>query len=100
IHLLNGRFQVKENKLTYHFSDQNEAEIDQIGKKMIAKFDRQLEKLNKEKVTLEGKIPSTERIEKLSELNARISSLTKLRNRMISGLAEGIKIRQKEAQYK
>ncbi|MBA2726606.1 MAG: c-type cytochrome [Parachlamydiaceae bacterium] len=96
IEMLDNRFQDKEGKLVYQFSDLNEANIVKHGQGLIKSISTQLDQLKQDQTILEGKMSSANRNQALHELDARIKATEQLKNRLVSTLAEGIRLRQKE----
>lgn len=93
---LDNRFEFKDGKLVYHFEQEKAEDMSQKGSEIVGTLETKLKGLGKEKEIVEGKISSTEKSTKLANLNAEIASLSKLRNRLVSGLEEGIRIRANE----
>lgn len=99
--LLDGVFTVNDGALNYQFSDAKMAELVALEKKLESNMQDKIDRLELRKKSVEGKINSPQRSQELSELNAQISSLSKLRNQITAGFEEGLRLhRQQEALYR
>lgn len=99
IHILNAldqRLKFDGGKLHYQLSADEEAKIAEWGRLILENNEMQIEKLSREKTTLQGKILASEHGPTLQEIEAKVNVLVQLKNRLTTSLAEGIRIRQQE----
>jgi mono/diheme cytochrome c family protein len=93
---LNKRLSFDGKNLHYNLTESNENEIAALGAEIVARVKNQLDDLEKQKIILTGKLPSSEQKQFLQVLTARINAVTEMRNRVILALSEGVRLRQDE----
>lgn len=96
INALKSRLEYQDKKLNFNLSEGDEEAISQLGQSLIADIGVQLDLLNRKKTILDGKMLSPERNQSLYQLEANIKNTAQLKNRLVSSLAEGLRLRQKE----
>ena len=97
LHQLESRF-TEDDQGTLKLANGSESEksIAEIGKTLIADLDKKKSQLEKERTVLNGRILSPELDEELTKINTSIQTVDKLKAKIISGLEEGIRLRDKE----
>lgn len=95
--LLDDSYTYENGVFTYQFDADKSKELTTIGTKLVANMQRKIDILIQSKKVVEGKISSVERSEQLSELNAQIGMLIKLKNSLIAGFEETQRLRQQQA---
>jgi mono/diheme cytochrome c family protein len=96
IALSSNRFQFNAGQL--QLVPSNEMQITEIGKNLINAAEDKIHELQVQKNIEEGKMPSTERNQDLSQINAQISAYTNLKNALIANLDAAFRSRNTQAQ--
>ena len=101
IKLNGGRYKYADDKLNADFSETTEKAIKADGGRIISSMETRIKQLEDHRVVIEGRFPSQQQKQELIELQNDISSLTKVKQRLISGLEEAVRLRkQQEILYK
>jgi len=96
LQLLQGRFEFKNDTLTYTFSNEKEASLETQGKELLAMLSKQIDALNDKQAILGGKISNADERERQQEIKGQIQALMLLKNELTSALSNGQRIREKE----
>jgi hypothetical protein len=96
IDLLANRFQYNDSNLTYSFPESKAKEMSAGESAIIQGLDEQVKILDQEKIILEGKLASVEKRTELTELRARLTALTRLKDNLIKTFSEAAQIRLEE----
>lgn len=89
--LVNGRLELDPHT-------RNVEEIAASGQHLAAKLETSIAALEKEKTAIQGQLPSSERYERLSELNLRLHTYTQLRVQVLSSLQDAARSRRLQAE--
>lgn len=90
------RFMFKDGRLIFNNDAEKEKQITQLANQIAADLDAQITKLKQEEAATRGKILSEERTNALKEVNARMSTLAKVKKKLLSGIEEAGKLRKQE----
>lgn len=96
IDLLNNRFELSGDKLTYSMPSDQLEKMSTGEKSLVYNLEEQIKVLDHEKMILEGKLASEEKRTQLVELHARLTALTRLKDNLIRTFSESGKLRQEE----
>lgn len=73
-------------------------EFEDSKKQLLYTLNKTIEKFKKEEEVVSAQLPSAEKQERLSVINARLKSFTDLRNSVISAFSEGRRLRSEQAE--
>lgn len=89
-----GRYSIKDNAL--HLTATNEQEIDKLKNNLTSEIEKKIAQQQKDKVIVEGRMPSVQRNEALAHLNAEIAGFTKLKDILIKNLGQAAQSREQQ----
>lgn len=97
IKLNGGRFKYTEDKLSANFDPEIEKNVAAEGDKIAASLDSRIKQLEDKKVVIIGKLSSPQQKQELNDVENDIKSLTKVKQKLISGMQEAVRLREKES---
>lgn len=92
----NAHFEEKEGKLLLTFNQEKEKEIRTSGEQLIQSISEQIRSMERDKVIVEGKLPSPERKDTLDQLNGNLISFGKIRDALVEGFEKAARLRQQQ----
>lgn len=96
IKLNNAEYKVVDGKLNAFFDEEKEKKMKQITEELVESLERQIRLKEKEQLIVEAKLPSQERTMELEDLKADILGFKKVRNTLISGTEEAVRLREQQ----
>ncbi len=98
LRLSDDRYQYENGALKATFNGALQKQRDALGQQILKDINAKIEADAKEKIIVEGKIASPERSAELTKLNNDITALDKIKVKLISGLEDAMRSRQKQQQ--
>lgn len=94
-----GRYALKEGQLTFSFDSQRQDKIRQLRDQIVQQFDSKIDELQKQKTILEGKLPSKERNDSLAVVQTELSTLQKIKVKILSETETALRSVQKQKEW-
>ena len=92
------RYQVNEGKLSFEPEEASQKLLDSGLKCVQAKLLERVEELKEQQKALNGKLPSADRSDRLSDLNQRIQSYSQTAREITNVIADGSRSRKRQAE--
>lgn len=97
IALNNNQFSFKDGKLTLQAQEENIKKIQTMVDSLVMSLDDQEKSANKELVIIQGKFPSPERDDELKAIQVKLTTINKMKGRLLSGIQEDLKLKKQES---
>lgn len=98
IDLSSIHYTLKDGQLELQRKSENMKEMEGLSNQMIESIRGTLQKLEREKVVTQGRLPSRERTDSLEDLNQKILKYKNLEKALVSGLEEAKRLRERQVE--
>lgn len=95
IGLSDDAFKNQNGNIRYEFSDEKAKKLKEIGEQIAESVQTKIDQLNVKKSVVEGQINSSRRSQELTDINAQILTMAKVKNSIIAGFEESLRLQAK-----